>query len=128
MAVAAPAGRAHRDEHRFGARHGGFQIGGEGQAPGLGIGRHHIVQARLKDGNAAGLQGLDLAGILVDADHVMAEFRQAGAGHQADIARADHRDAHGISEKMLPVSGPKGLKYKGNAKGSLNCPFGDNGL
>ena len=46
-------------------------------------------------------QGGDLGRVLVDADDLMAEFRQAGAGNQADIARADHRDAH----ENFPKSG-----------------------
>ena len=60
-----------------------------------------------------------LAGILVDANHVMAEFRQAGAGNQSDIARADHGDAHGISEKWRLFLARTAFKYKRIAKGFL---------
>ena len=112
MAVAAAAGRAHRDEHGLRVRHRGLQIGGEGQAAGLGVDRHHIVQPRLKDRNAAGPQGLDLARILVDADHLMAEFRQTGAGYKAHITRADDGDAHGISKIMCLFLARTDCKYK----------------
>ena len=113
MAVAAPAGRAHGDEHRLRARHRRFQIGGEGQAARLGVRRHHIVQPGLEDRDAAGLQGLDLARILVDADHLMAELRQAGAGNQPNIARADHGDTHGDSKNIVFCSGVKDRLFQG---------------
>ena len=47
-----------------------------------------------KIGISPALQGVDLAGVLVDAGHLMAEIGKAGAGDQADIARADHGNLH----------------------------------
>ena len=98
MTVAAAAGRAHRDEHGLGAGHRALQVGGERQAARLGVGRHDIVQPRFIDRDAAAAQGLDLAGILVDADDLMAEFRQAGSGYKTHITGTDDGDAHGISK------------------------------
>ena len=97
MAIAAPAGGAHRQEHGGCARHTARQIGVKTQPARPHPGSHHFIQAGLEDGNAAGLQGFDLGRVLVYADHFMAELRQAGAGHKPDIAGSDHGDAHGES-------------------------------
>ena len=70
------------------------QIGGEGQPPALGIGLDQRLEPRLPDRHPAGVQAVDLGLVLVDAGHVMAEIGEAGAGHEPDIAGADHRDAH----------------------------------
>jgi hypothetical protein len=34
----------------------------------------------------------------------MAEIGEAGAGYQADIARADHRDAQGLIPQIAPAT------------------------
>ena len=94
MAVAAAAGRADSDEDRVDAAHGGGDVGLEGQAAGADVSRDDLVQARLEDRNLAGAQGCDFFLLLVDADDVVSELRQAGTRDKADIARADHRDAH----------------------------------
>ena len=99
MAVAAARRRADGDEHGVGAVHRGGEIGGEGQAALLDVVGDQLVEARLVDRDLAALQALDLAGVLVDADHVVAEIGKAGAGDQADIARADHRNLHFV---LLP--------------------------
>ncbi len=112
MAVAAAAGRADRDEDGAGAPHGLGDVGFEGQPPGFGIGRDHLLQAGLEDGNFAGPQPFDLGRILVDTDHLMAEFGQAGAGNQADIAGADHRNAHGNLLEGPPLLTGKVLIFK----------------
>jgi hypothetical protein len=56
VAVAAPRGRAHGDEHRVGLldRLGG--LGVEEQAPGLDVLGHQHIQARLEDRDAAGFR------------------------------------------------------------------------
>ena len=55
-----------------------------------------IVEAGLEDRDLAAAQPRDLARVLVDAGDVDAELGEAGAGDQADIAGADHGDAHGV--------------------------------
>jgi hypothetical protein len=97
MPVAAPRRRADRDEHRLGACDGRGKIGGEGQTPAARVALDQPVEPGLEDRHLAALQRLDLAGVLVDAGHVVAEVGEAGAGDQAHIARADHRYAHSQS-------------------------------
>ena len=53
-----------------------------------------LLESRLEDRDLAGLEPLDLGRIDVDADHVVADFGEAGAGDQADVAGAEYRDAH----------------------------------
>ena len=64
------------------------------EPPGGGVGGDHLLEARLVDRHLAFLQARDLAFVLVDAGDFDAEFGKAGAGNQADIAAADHRNAH----------------------------------
>jgi hypothetical protein len=92
--VAAPGRRAHGDEDRIGARDRAGQVGGEGQPPGLDVLGHQQIEPRLVDRDLALVEHLDLAGVLVDADHVMAEIRKTNPGYEADIARPNHRDLH----------------------------------
>jgi len=102
MAVAAPCRGADGDEHRLGAIHRGGQIGGEAEPPRLHVLLHQLLQPRLVDRHLARLQPGDLARVLVDADHVMAEIRKTDAGHQSDIAGANHRNAHGMPFPQSP--------------------------
>ena len=62
--------------------------------------RIEIPIARLENRNLAPAQSRDLAGILVHAGDLVAEIREAGAGHQPHIARANHGNPH---ETNLPV-------------------------
>ncbi len=54
-----------------------------------------LAQPGLEDRNLAAVERCDLGGILVDADHVMAEIGETGAGNKPNIAGADHRHMHG---------------------------------
>ena len=94
MAIAAPRRCADRDEHGVGPGDGRLQLGRESQPAGRGVARHQLIEAGLVDRDLAVPQPLDFAGIVVDAGHRDAEFRKTRAGHQADIACPDHRDAH----------------------------------
>ncbi len=80
MAVAAAAGRAHGDEHRVGRGHRLMRRGGELQPPGLDVGAHQHIQPGLIDRHDPLLETLDLAGVLVDAGHVMTEISETGPG------------------------------------------------
>ena len=95
VAVAAPAGRADRDEHQVGVGHRGRQVLVELEAPGRGVARHQRVQPGLIDRNLVAAQPPDLQLILVDAGDMVAELGEAGARYQADIAGPDHCDFHG---------------------------------
>src|SRR5436853_3100489 len=97
MAVAAPRRGPDGDEHGLRSGHALLEIGGEGEAPAADVALDQLVEARLEDRHLALLQRRDLPSVLVDAGHVVAEIGKARAGNQADIARADHRDAHRTS-------------------------------
>jgi hypothetical protein len=94
VAIAATGRRADRDEHRLGTANRGSKIGGEGEPAGSDVFRHHLVQARLIDRHVAFVQGGQLVGIDLDHCDFGAELGEAGAGDQADIAAADHRNTH----------------------------------
>ncbi|CAO4144681.1 hypothetical protein LPLAFNJD_LOCUS1752 [Methylorubrum aminovorans] len=93
-AVAAARRGAHRDEHGLGLRHGGSEVCRESEASGADVLGDEGVEAGFVDGHAALVEGFDLVGILVDADDLVAEIGEAGARDEADIARANDRDAH----------------------------------
>src|SRR5258708_3317030 len=67
-------------------------IGGEREAPGCHVVAHHLLQARLEDRDLAIPQHADLALVHVEAQHVVADVGEAGAGDEPDISGAD--DAH----------------------------------
>ena len=60
------------------------------------------LEARLVDRQVARAQARHPRGIHVQADHVMAEVRQAGGGHEADVAGADDGDVHRASVPDSP--------------------------
>ncbi len=101
MAVAAPRRRADRDEHRVGGRNRGRELGGELQPAAARIGRDQLVQPRLEDGHFAALERGDFAAVLVDAGHLVAEIGKAGPGNEADIAGADHGNAHAYPSRLV---------------------------
>jgi len=94
MAVAAARGRPDRDEDRLGPFHPCGKLAGEGQPAGRDVAGNQLVEPGLEDRHHALFERADLGFVLVDADDVMAEVREAGAGHQPDIAGSDNRDAH----------------------------------
>ncbi len=93
MAIAAPRRRADGDEDRLRAAHR-REIVGKGQPVLPHIGHHQFGKAGLVDRHFAGLQRLDLPGILVDAADLVPEVRKTGARNEAHITRANHRDLH----------------------------------
>ena len=71
------------------------------QAAGLDVVGDQLLETGLEDRDPAGVQRLDLARVLVDADHVMAEIGKADPGHKTDITRTDHGDVHETSFLLL---------------------------
>ena len=59
------------------------------------------------DRDAALVQDLDLARVDVEAQHVVADFGEAGAGDEADVAGADHRDLHARSSQRCVDGGQR---------------------
>src|SRR3546814_2794625 len=93
--AAGPAGRrADSDEDGIRPVDRSLQIGGEAEASRLAVARHQGIEAGLENRDPAPLQALDLAGVLVDANDIGAELREAGSRHETDIAGANHCDAH----------------------------------
>ena len=76
------------------ARTADAQVGGEREAALLLVPAHHRLEPGLVDRDLVLLQPRDLLRVLVHADDVVAGLRQAGAGHQADVAASDHRHVH----------------------------------
>src|SRR5690606_11630868 len=77
VTVTAARRRPYRDEHGIGHGNAGDQIGGERQALFFHIALHQFLESGLEDRNAACLERLNLARILVDTDHVVPEVREA---------------------------------------------------
>src|SRR5258708_5020595 len=102
MAVAAARRRADGDEDRVGPRHGGGEIGGEGEASGARIALDDLIETGLVDRHFALLQARDLLRVLVDASDGDAELGKARAGDESDITGADHCNAHGHSCPATP--------------------------
>ncbi len=103
MAVALARRGADGDEHRIGARDAFGQIGGEGDAACFHVACDDLGQAGLVDRHDALLQAVDLALMLVDADDVMADFGEAGTGHEPHIAGPNHSNPHRSSALELPL-------------------------
>ena len=100
MTVTAPRRRADGNEDGIRRAHRRRRIGLEKQTRLLRILRDQIVEAGFENRDHAVSQRANLAGVLVDACDHMAEIGEACAGHESDIARPDHRNAH---DWMSPI-------------------------
>ena len=62
------------------------------------------------DRDAAGVERRDLGGIDVEAQHIVADFREACTGDEPDIAGSDDRDLQrGVpSDALMPASAASG--------------------
>jgi hypothetical protein len=100
--------RADRDELQQAVPDAFGDVGGEAQAAGGAIARHHLLQARLVDRQAAGVEDADFLRVEVQAQHVVAHFRKAGAADEADVAGADDCDLQEwplrVSDRILPCA------------------------
>ena len=67
---------------------------GEAQALCGNVAMDQVFQARFVNGNLAGLKHLDFPLVVVDADDVMAHFRETRTGDQTDISRANDAKIH----------------------------------
>ncbi|MNN14870.1 hypothetical protein D3C81_1279520 [compost metagenome] len=92
-------GRAHGNELHVGVLHAGRHVGRKRQAAGSAITLDQLLEARLIDRHAASIEHGDLAFVHIETEHRIAEFRQAGAGDQADIAATDNCDFHSRSSR-----------------------------
>ena len=87
-------GRAHRDHLHAAVARALRRVGGEGESPGRHVGAHDLAQPRLEDRDLAAVQHRDLALVDVEAEHVVADVGEAGAGDETDVAGADDADFH----------------------------------
>ena len=101
MAVAAAGGCANGDEYRLGITYRGGEVGREGEPPGRDVLRHQLVETGFVDRHASFVECGQLVGIDLHDRDVGAEFGEAGAGDEADVAAADHSDAHGCGSLHL---------------------------
>ena len=97
MPIAAAAWRSDCDKDRARTADAFGKVGGERQPAGLHIGFDQRVEPRLVDRHHALPKALDLGRVLVDADHVMPEIGETGAGDKANVAGSDHCDFHAES-------------------------------
>ena len=72
-------------------------VGGEAQPAGSEVVAQHLSQTGLVERDVAGRELGDLAGIDVDADHVVPEFGHSGGMCRAEIARAEDGASHTAS-------------------------------
>src|ERR1700694_4038373 len=81
---------SHTEEVHIGELGGFVVVGGETQPTGGEVVAQHLSQARFVERNVSGGEFGDLAGIDVDADHVVPEFGHTGGVRRAEIARAEN--------------------------------------
>ena len=94
--------RSHRDEGDLAALHAFGVLGREAQAAAFQIALDQRFQPRFVDRDPAHLQAGDLLGREVHANHLVPHLRQAGCGHQAHVAGADHTDFHFGPRSRMP--------------------------
>src|SRR5262249_3982353 len=87
--------RAHGDEADHAGLHGGGEIRGEGETPLLHVAAEPLLEPGLVDRYLPLAEDLDLGGVVVDADDVVAALCEAGPGDQADVAGPDDAEPHG---------------------------------
>ena len=97
MGVIGVGRRADGNEDGIGGLDRGLQVSGKGQAAGLDVGSHKGVEAGFKNRHFPVFQFINLAGVLVDAHHIMTKFGKTCSRNQSDIAGADHRYMHGFT-------------------------------
>ena len=78
--------RGHGDEDDLRVIDAVLDAAGEAQALRGDVAIDDFLEARLVDRDLAGLERLDFARVVIDADDVVADFREARAGDETDIA------------------------------------------
>ena len=88
----------------------GVDVGGEAQPAGRDVAPDHFRQPGLVDRHAAAVEQVDLGGVDIEAEHVVADLGQAGAADQAHITGTDDGDVHAptLSEALIRASSAAG--------------------
>jgi hypothetical protein len=107
--------RAHADEQQRAMTDGGRNVGRELQATDVGVATHQRVQAGLVDRDPSFVEDLDLVGVDVDANDVIAHFCKAGAGDETNVSRANDGDLHGAWFGFISRSPVESLHGRGAA-------------
>ena len=77
--------RPDRDELEQPVAYALLDVGREFEAPGLDVALDERVQTRLEDRHLATVETRDLFLVYINADDVVAGFRHAGPGDEADV-------------------------------------------
>src|SRR5262245_23409233 len=72
--------------------------------------RDQLLEPGLEYRDLARIEGVDLAGVLVDAGHLMAKVGNAGARDEADIACSNHGNLHSRCSKRAPGRTVNGVR------------------
>jgi len=73
------------------------EVGREGEATLGDVSTDQLLEAGLVDRHLTASQRFDLRNDVVDADHVVAALREAGPGHEPDVAGPNYAELHGFS-------------------------------
>ena len=87
-------GSLHGDEDHERRTDRGGGVRGEGEASGAHVALHELLETGLVDGHLAPVEGRNLLAVLVGADHLQSEFREAGSRHEAHVTGTDHAHIH----------------------------------
>jgi hypothetical protein len=87
-------GRPHADEDDLGARAAFGVVRREADPPALACALKQFEDLRLVDGDLAGIQGLDLRGVGVDARDVMARVGETRRRNEAHVAGPHDTELH----------------------------------
>jgi hypothetical protein len=110
---------ADGDEREPGGADGGGEVGGEREPAGLAVVLHKFGETRLVDRHPAGVERLDLGGVIVDADDVVAALGEASARDQPDVPGPDDGDFHRrflvVRKREVFSSGRRADRLSGSA-------------
>ena len=65
------------------------------QALGSDIAVEKVLEARLVNGNFSGAELLDFFCVVIDANHIVADFGEASARDETDISGSNNTEFHG---------------------------------
>ena len=83
------------DENDIGAIHSFLGAGGEMKAPGSDIAVEKVLEAGFVNGNFSGTELFDFFSVVIDANHIVADFGEASAGDETNISGSNNAEFHG---------------------------------
>ena len=94
VTITPSGGRTDGDKNQIGLADIRPQFGRKFQTTGIGIAFDQIIQTGFVNRDPPGIELVNFILSNIHADHICAEFCEACAGHQADIAGANHYHIH----------------------------------